>query len=90
MLPLPPGSVSLGPLRLTGMIVNADMDAEEVEPSGIDTPERGGRGGHQLYVPHLLRAKDPKVRCARVCIMVAGLVLQGIAGSKHWPLDALV
>jgi len=38
----------------------------------------------------LLRAKDPKVRRARVCITAAGLVLQGIAGSEHWPLDALV
>jgi len=38
----------------------------------------------------MLRAKDPKVRRAWVCIMMAGLVLQGIAGSKHWPLDALV
>jgi len=38
----------------------------------------------------VLRAKDPKVRRARVCITVAGLVLQGIAGSEHWPLDALV
>jgi len=38
----------------------------------------------------MLRAKDPKVRRARVCITVAGLVLQGIAGSEHWPLDALV
>ena len=40
--------------------------------------------------PLLLRAKDPKVRCAQVCIMAAGLVLQGIAGSEHWPLDTLV
>jgi len=38
----------------------------------------------------MLRAKDPKVQCARVCIMAAGLVLQGIAGSERWPLDALV
>jgi len=38
----------------------------------------------------VLRAKDPKVRRARVCITAAGLVLQGIAGSKCWPLDALV
>jgi len=38
----------------------------------------------------MLRAKDPKVRCAQVCITAAGLVLQGIAGSEHWPLDALV
>jgi len=38
----------------------------------------------------LLRAKDPKVQCAQVCITVAGLVLQGIAGSEHWPLDVLV
>jgi len=38
----------------------------------------------------VLRAKDPKVRRAWVCITVAGLVLQGIAGSEHWPLDALV
>jgi len=29
------------------------------------------------------------VRCARVCITAAGLVLQGIAGSEHWPLDVL-
>ena len=29
----------------------------------------------------MLRAKDPKVRCARVCMMVAGLVLQGITGG---------
>jgi len=38
----------------------------------------------------LLRAKDPKVWHAQVCIMAAGLVLQGITGSEHWPLDALV
>ena len=38
----------------------------------------------------VLRAKDPKVRRAWVCITAAGLVLQGIAGSEHWPLDALV
>jgi len=38
----------------------------------------------------MLRAKDPKVRRARVCIMAAGLVLQGIAGSERWPLDVLV
>jgi len=38
----------------------------------------------------MLRAKDPKVQHAWVCMMVAGLVLQGIAGSEHWPLDALV
>ena len=38
----------------------------------------------------MLRAKDPKVQCIQVCIMVAGLVLQGITGSKHWPLDVLV
>jgi len=38
----------------------------------------------------MLRAKDPKVRRAWVCITAAGLVLQGIAGSERWPLDALV
>jgi len=38
----------------------------------------------------VLRAKDPKVRCAQVCITMAGLVLQGIAGSEHWALDVLV
>ena len=38
----------------------------------------------------MLRAKDPKVRRAQVCITVVGLVLQGIAGSKPWPLDVLV
>jgi len=38
----------------------------------------------------VLRAKDPKVQCAWVCITTAGLVLQGIAGSEHWPLDVLV
>ena len=31
--------------------------------------------------PNVLRAKDPKVRCARVCMTVAGLVLQGITGG---------
>jgi len=30
---------------------------------------------------NLLRAKDPKVRRARVCMTVAGLVLQGITGG---------
>jgi len=34
-----------------------------------------------LCVLFLLRAKDPKVRCARVCMTVAGLVLQGITGG---------
>jgi len=29
----------------------------------------------------VLRAKDPKVRRARVCMTVAGLVLQGITGG---------
>jgi len=38
----------------------------------------------------MLWAKDPKVQCAQVCMTVAGLVLQGIAGSEHWPLDVLV
>jgi len=38
----------------------------------------------------VLRAKDPKVRRAQVCIMAVGLVLQGITGSEHWPLDTLV
>jgi len=38
----------------------------------------------------LLRAKDPKVQHAQVCITAVGLVLQGIAGSEYWPLDALV
>ena len=45
---------------------------------------------HPYKSPYVLRAKDPKVRRAWVCITVAGLVLQGIAGSEHWPLDALV
>ena len=40
--------------------------------------------------PSLLRAKDPKVQCAQVCITAVGLVLQGITGSEHWPLDALI
>ena len=38
----------------------------------------------------MLRAKDPKVRHARVCVTAAGLVLQGTTGSERWPLDALV
>ena len=46
--------------------------------------------GIEYHRTILLRAKDPKVRCAQVCKAVAGLVLQGIAGSEHWPLDALV
>jgi len=43
-----------------------------------------------IFLCRLLRAKDPKVQCAQVCITAAGLVLQGIAGSKYWPLDVLV
>ena len=35
--------------------------------------------------PIMLRAKDPKVRRAQVCITAAGLVRLGIAGSEHWP-----
>jgi len=42
------------------------------------------------YIIILLRAKDPKVQHAWVCITAAGLVLQEITGSKHWPLDVLV
>jgi len=30
----------------------------------------------------MLRAKDPKVRRARVCMTVAGLVLQGVTGGE--------
>jgi len=36
-------------------------------------------------VASMLRAKDPKVQRARVCITAAGLVCLGIAGSEHWP-----
>jgi len=43
-----------------------------------------------LDIAVLLRAKDPKVRHARICITAAGLVLQGIVGSECWPLDALI
>jgi len=51
----------------------------------------GIKGGPvEINHTHMLRAKDPKVRHAWVCITAAGLVLQGIAGSKHWPLDVLV
>ena len=34
----------------------------------------------------MLRAKDPKVRCAQVCEMVAGLVLQGtqVMNADPW------
>jgi len=49
-------------------------------------------GPHQIYCVNagdragiLLRAKDPKVQCAQVCMSVAGLVHLGIAGRKHWP-----
>jgi len=38
----------------------------------------------------VLRAKDPKVRRAQVCITVAGLVLQRATGSERWPLDVLI
>jgi len=44
----------------------------------------------KVILPIMLRAKDPKVRHTRVCMMVAGLVLQGTAGSERWSLDALV
>jgi len=33
----------------------------------------------------LLRAKDPKVRRAQVCMSVVGLVCLGTAGSERWP-----
>ena len=39
----------------------------------------------QLLTLVLLRAKDPKVQRAQVCIMAVGLVRLGIAGSEHWP-----
>ena len=37
----------------------------------------------------MLRAKDPKVRCARVCEMVVGLVLQGtqVMNADPWMRD---
>jgi len=40
-------------------------------------PSMAGLGDRCL----VLRAKDPKVRRARVCMTVAGLVLQGITGG---------
>jgi len=54
--------------------------------------ERAGKPLSMILdlVEVVLRAKDPKVQRARVCITTAGLVLQGIAGSEHWSLDALV
>ena len=37
----------------------------------------------------MLRAKDPKVRCAQVCKTVAGLVLQGtqVTNADPWMRD---
>ena len=37
----------------------------------------------------MLRAKDPKVRCAQVCEMVVGLVLQGtqVTNTDPWMRD---
>jgi len=63
-------------------------DADINKHWGRPLPTLGAMLTHKQAI--LLRAKDPKVRHARVCITVAGLVLQGIAGSEHWPLDALV
>jgi len=37
--------------------------------------------GSDVEVDRVLRAKDPKVRRAQVCMTVAGLVLQGITGG---------
>ena len=51
---LPLGFVSLDPLRFSGMIMNANMDAREVESSGIDTHEQGG--GQALLVVELVGA----------------------------------
>ena len=36
--------MSPDPLRLAGTIPNADVDAREVEPLGVDTHVQGGRG----------------------------------------------
>jgi len=76
----------------TPQYVNADA---RLDPEGEDLPwdrfeetramretgkEHNTRTQRRRRAP-LLRAKDPKVRCARVCMMVAGLVLQGITGG---------
>jgi len=70
-----------------------DLEVQVViHPEHQDLPHQYPRSkeANNPLQEQLLRAKDPKVRCARVCITAAGLVLQGIAGSEHWPLDALV
>jgi len=63
-----------------------------VPPKGLGLGMNTGDGDLLLIIllrflrrVQMLRAKDPKVRHARVCITVAGLVHLGIAGSEHWP-----
>ena len=44
---------------------------------------------HMRWASQMLRAKDPKVQCARVCKTVAGLVLQGtqVTNADPWMHD---
>ena len=55
------------------MVTEYDIKVEELVPSEIA----------HAYPHFLLRAKDPKVRHAQVCMSVAGLVLQGVTGSER-------
>ena len=43
-------------------------------------------GGSPPHIAMMLWAKDPKVRCARVCETVVGLVLQGtqVTNANPW------
>jgi len=56
-------------------------DDKESGDSGTESEEGDEEGCVSLCISMLLRAKDPKVRRARVCMTVAGLVLQGITGG---------
>ena len=51
--------------------------------------DEGLLGDKECFLETVLRAKDPKVWCAWVCEMVAGLVLQGtqMTNTDPWMYD---
>jgi len=51
------------------------------KPARTQVDKKLSKRTRQKYEAMVLRAKDPKVRRAWVCMTVAGLVLQGITGG---------
>ena len=77
----PPGAVPTHPHHATPLMEWKTYSP----PMPISTLSPSGRSQLVWSRPSMLRAKDPKVRRAQVCITAAGLVCLGIAGSEHWP-----